>query len=896
MPAHADTMTRASSLQGSMRPRIGRHALLRLVSLGLAACAGLVACAWPTSTWAQQAAQRWPTTQFVFVPHAPDDEPWFSRGDQADKFSAADMAVITQFESHLGRVAKEYERMGFPAPKLPTRPGRKGGEAFLVNFHDYDDKLTPARAGYTNARTFSLEVDASRAIVNGAASSRVFDDLAHELFHNIQHAIHDTHNGARAFALDRDRWIIEGMAEAVGTDTSERLGAVHKSSDDGYRLGLRNYSDPLETREKSASYATMSFWRYLGELHAAKRRGARPTTVAIAPDYSYLVKVLAHPFRGPVSPQGDLAWLDQGLRNATGQGLARHHANFVAAYADYAPARLSSFSSTPAAARETWLNAVFGGCPDAGSVTPGVQVSHQALVSRNAAACFRVDLSSIGHANNVRIQYTDTNKALLEQLHLGMPDGSFLSAPTIATNQDSGTHVASWTFPVLRDANGRSTFIVSNMAKDPTRTEAQGLTLNIATDGYGFTMDSGNQGPLPPPPTYGPTLEQAGRTSDPAPTRRETVERELRKKAVREPTVEDLVPVTDVDRREDSGGDCSAMRRGLNLCGDQLVIRMQLSLAAQQRNLLEAGAFDMFGAVFGIDGESMLANSGRIALAGDRLIGGITGSRIHLRIPMIDYGFTGGFDNAAVEVTKADDDRHGYEAFGPKAWEGNRPHRRPPNGHVTILEYSPTVLRGSFRAGLVDEANPGSDDAPIVATRIEGEFLITTPWQGDPHFVLDQGAAREALVENLLQQSPMGTEMMRELIRSSGASPQALCDAGLDDGQLAALGFASGCAPASSAGAVSSACSCDCDARPEEEKNPACPLACRTAWAACEATAPTALSANPEDAERIEAQAAQLDERMRAQNIPGAVRAQVLEMFRKSPPLGRDMLLKQYGG
>ena len=265
---------------------------------------------------------------------------------------------------------------------------------------------------------------------------------------------------------------------------------------------------------------------------------------------------------------------------------------------------------------------------------------------------------------------------------------------------------------------------------------------------------------------------------------------------------------------------------------------------------------------------------------------------------MVDYGFTGGFDNAVIEVSKADDDRHGYKAFGPRVYEGRRPHSRPPNGQVTILEYSPTVLRGTFRAGLVDEANPGSDDAPTIATRIEGEFIITSAWQGDPDFALDKTATRDALIQNMLQQSPLGTDTMRELIRSSGAPPQALCDAGLDDGQLEALGFATGCGPASSSsgGAVSSPCSCDCDMRPEEEKKPACPLACRAAWAACPAAAPAALTANPQDAEQIETQAAWLEERLREKNIPGAVRTQILEMFRQSPALSRDLMLKQYGG
>ncbi|MFA7664610.1 MAG: hypothetical protein WCY32_00640, partial [Burkholderiaceae bacterium] len=671
--------------------------------------------------------------------------------------------------------------------------------------------------------------------------------------------------------------------------------------------GGRPYSLPLAaaTRGGDDDYFTSSFWRYLAELtHASKNGRPHPGHVPAEEDYSYLADLLAEPHSGPDTAAGQLAWLNRNLRQHRHirTDLATVYARFVATLAGITNTRLTSVRIPPdgtgRSLEERWLDKLFDTCGDAGSIRPHVQTSHAISIQDNASACFRADLSRIGWTNNVRIELSGTDKGLLEQLHIGMPDGSFVSAPTIATNQGSGTHVASWAFPVVRDANGRSTFIVANMAKDPARTRAQGITLKIATDGYGFTMDSGNQGPLPAPPIHGPTLEQARGTSNSTPTRREAVERRLREKAAHEPTIEDLIPATNVDRREDSGGGCSTMRRSLNLCGDQMVIRMRLLLFAQQRNMLEAGAFDMFGAVFGMDGESMLANSGRIALAADRLIGGITGSRIELRIPMVDYGFAGDFDNAVVEVSKADDDRHGYRAFGPRVYEGRRSHSRPPNGQVTILEYSPTVLRGTFRAGLVDEANPGHHDAPTIATHIEGEFIITSPWQGDPDFALDERATRQALIQNMLQQSPLGTDTMRELIRSSGAPPQALCNAGLDDGQLEALGFATGCGPASSSsgGAMSTPCSCDCDMREAEEKNPACPLACRTAWAACPAAAPTALTANPQDAGEIETQAAQLDARMRAKNIPGAVRAQVLEMFRQSPALSRDLILKQYGG
>jgi hypothetical protein len=63
-------------------------------------------------------------------------------------------------------------------------------------------------------------------------------------------------------------------------------------------------------------------------------------------------------------------------------------------------------------------------------------------------------------------------------------------------------------------------------------------------------------------------------------------------------------------------------------------------------------------------------------------------------------------------------------------------------------------------------------------------------------------------------QTPFGAEVTTEIIGESGASAENLCARGVDEELLKNLGFSGGCGTAG--GAVTPACSCDCQRRSQE--------------------------------------------------------------------------------
>ncbi len=806
--------------------------LRRLAARALAICAGLTACAVPASAWAQQGAQPWPTTQFVMVPHAPNDKPLFSLGDQADKFSPADMAVIIALETHLGRVAEQYERMGFPPPKLPIRAGRKGGKAFLAHFHDYDDARPPARAGYNSNEEFSMEVDSSRAIVKGAVNPRVYDDLAHELFHNIQHAIHHTHNGARAFNLDRGGWIMEGMAEAVGTDTSEALGAVHKSSDDAYRLGMRAYNRPLQTRNKSAEYATMSFWRYLAEVHAAARSNARPTSVSIVPDYSYLVQVLANPFRGPVSPQADLAWLDTGLRNATGQGLARHYANFAAAYADYVPQRLGKTSMTPAAARTLWLDKVFSDCPARELTLDQPDTTYILRIDRNAARCVQVRVDGDGNAS-LTLQVRASDPESLRTIHVGTDGGQRVGQLLIAPAPTGGGYIGSIDFEVA--AGQAQVFIISNIAHTPATTMDVVTPVHLMASGWTSSLTSPQAAPpsQSPRPAPGQAAPRQGAPGGPGSAANNgaapglaapgQVSAEIVRTGVQSQSNRSALGAA--VGSDYKGAKCNNVLLRPPRCGPTTTINLMLtsgSIGDMSQTTSQGGAFGQFMGQLGAIAMGGVSNVTEELYANEARIAAAEGSRLTMTFPAIDYGFTGSFDNVRMTVNASRNSV--YEALGPDIVPG--PGRLFPDiGRVTIDEYTPLIMRGSFSAQLTDTSRfelslDDEDPVPPAHRTISGRFTIAAPWRHDNR--VTPLAPAESQEDAVLQ------DMVAAFPALGGLDLKALVPADATRGRASSKDVRFN-------GPIGRFPACDCDCRELTDHEPPCRPICEVRLRQCQA-------------------------------------------------------------
>ena len=341
--------------------------IIQMISRFLLSCAAAFCLAVPVH------AENWPTTEFVFknIDQTKVTKYKFSdfiinvnTNNPFNDFNDQQKPVVAEYEKYLSEVAVYYQTLGFKAPPLPMTEGHNGGKAYLVYMYDFPaTETSTALAGYFAGGTIDLRADLARAIVKGQHVERTFEDLAHELFHNVQRAYQLSDN------LDHGNWIVEGQAQALGMEAAKLLRGIEVNKGvlerQGYWLGGRPYFQPLTTEKHDDTYRTASFWRYIGEYYAAAQANGRASVTRTAPDYRYLAKIYNnHPFKGPVSAAGDLKWLDNALKEelqpVTDEfentdkpkkkvrlGLERLYPNFISTFAAYMPARLNMMEKTP---------------------------------------------------------------------------------------------------------------------------------------------------------------------------------------------------------------------------------------------------------------------------------------------------------------------------------------------------------------------------------------------------------------------------------------------------------------------------------------------------------------------------------------------------------------------
>ena len=205
----------------------------------------------------------WNTTQFEVVQGEP--------GSLLDSFVEGlgfvdlDENTVAEIENYLAEVAREYERLGFREPALDDKS--LGNHKFQIFIFDYEDSVSGA--GYSiscNDRISRryIRIDSSKLMKGGKIDPKMFEHLAHELFHAVQGS-YDLF--FRNCALGD--WIGEGTAEAIGVDTTFKLRNL-LPSEPRIRWGGRAYINPLrvaddDTARKDEGYWTSSLWRYIGE-------------------------------------------------------------------------------------------------------------------------------------------------------------------------------------------------------------------------------------------------------------------------------------------------------------------------------------------------------------------------------------------------------------------------------------------------------------------------------------------------------------------------------------------------------------------------------------------------------------------------------------------------------
>ena len=416
-------------------------------------------------------------------------------------FSGDDAFLVKLMEAYLNDVGREYQDLGLAAPSLPIVSDGKGGQSYAVHLNDYPDKNadgnSEARARYSPDSRY-IEIDSSRALTGDSLSEQLLEDTAHELFHAIQRSYR-----SRPDATHGD-WVIEGQAQALGMDTARKLrGAdVHAGSKDDYRLGGREYFLSLPTGVHDETYRTASFWRYLAET--------------LEPGYGYLAELFAVTFNS-AGENADLLWLDEGLRASSGEGLAFHYANFAVSIAGYVPERLTRApSGTPEAARETWLERLFGACPT-GNITERSPVGVvRSRLQKNAARCFNAYIEPAAAASasaqsgsallrrvrsrrdsgdvDLLVRAQAPTIAALEALWIGQTGSKTSQPANIAAAVGGNGYLATWAFSI--EPGKPQNFIVSNIAKLPTTSEEQEVYFDLLTSSARMTGAGSGLGAL----------------------------------------------------------------------------------------------------------------------------------------------------------------------------------------------------------------------------------------------------------------------------------------------------------------------------------------------------------------------------------------------------------------
>jgi hypothetical protein len=193
----------------------------------------------------------------------------------------------------------------------------------------------------------------------------------------------------------------------------------------------------------------------------------------------------------------------------------------------------------------------------------------------------------------------------------------------------------------------------------------------------------------------------------------------------------------------------------------------------------------------------------------------IEAAYVGITLPLIDYGFTGSFNNAALTVKGRGDAV--YKAIGPQDIQPGPGTAYPLAGKVTIEEYTPLVMRGRFSGDLVDINNLqliGDDPALPIYKHIEGRFQIVATWSGDERIVASPAEDPVESVKKDMEEMMGGLSL--EAVQAMAAPP----------------GTGASTGEGGSGGAISTECTCECKMR--ESADELCELFCEAEFAACD--------------------------------------------------------------
>ena len=202
------------------------------------------------------AAENWPTTRFKIHVGSPYIGDMTDVGQNVHLYEREDFVGISNasrkaFETALQQAAEWYKDKGFPPPRLEPLINTDNGLAYQVYvcnrgmMEQVADDLMPgvgfvpySRCGYDGnsgttdvggyfplcgsdtSRTKFFQINHDLALDdNGKLNEEGYVTIAHEMFH----AIHANSPAGRSSNCKTQKWIGEGLADAIGYDIAEDL-------------------------------------------------------------------------------------------------------------------------------------------------------------------------------------------------------------------------------------------------------------------------------------------------------------------------------------------------------------------------------------------------------------------------------------------------------------------------------------------------------------------------------------------------------------------------------------------------------------------------------------------------------------------------------------------------
>ena len=800
-----------------------------------------------------QGAQPWPTTRFeVFVgtPYTGPEKD--SNGNLINVLALESEDVddrphpeaIEDAERAFFEAAEWYRKRGFPPPNLAplvdTDEGRKyrvylcknRGGAFKCGLQSdgttaaaaYVPRCDTDRAGY-------LYVNWRKAIGNTLGLNEVgYQSVAHELMHAI---IDNTPFGTPSSCGTVGGWITEGIPDAISFDLAEEIwvkkNRYEQRTGDGEimkRYGYRPYIERLPQRENvvspiqlptgdvtmaTATYTSSSFWRYVADSYPGKWR-----VLVTEDNKDGALGLLDIPMAARDGWQSEVNWLDDGLSGKFNRSLSSIYSDFVTYFANRV-APLASYQGKPVeASHEHWVRFVFRDCATVDLSNAGKQ---EILLNLKplATACVWVEPTTVNGLTQLTFQAESGDYRLLKDIWIGQPDTGLVLNGNVGTSRnEAGVFLASWRdFP--QDGSMRTLYVVSNAARKPGDSRPRTVKLTVARSGYDF---SGWVGPLPPAPVaprprrpsydkHAPTLAKQARATANMINEQMNLDKESLN-----PNVSSGVTV---NRRPDQPACPEPFR--YTACGPQLLITLELMPGtyinpgmATARGGIAAQTFGGLQAM----AQTSLFDTETVLKKLEARVDAIDGSAVHIAVPLIDYGFSGSIANAAIGVNMSEG--RTWRAIGPPDEQG----RTRLTGTVTINEFTPLVLSGSFKAPLAEME--AGEQGPVYRQRqtVTGTFTSVAPWQSDERVEIVPDTT-EQMADDIANTLGIPADMVYSM-KQKGTMP---------GGPSAPAGATGSGAPAAGGGVLTGECSCECNMR--EFADDLCELFCEEEFAACDA-------------------------------------------------------------